>query len=190
MEASRQPTQQIDTAPLTEQIESSDESVRVGEQYLRFRLYPKTIALLPIQYLAEIATVDYSTVIPVPGMPTWISGIYNWRGTILWIADLGYLLGLTPWQDQPTITDTHSIAILRSPDDSGPLPLNIGAIVHAVEDINFYDSDTIDTPTTSAEPSPMTAFLQGTLPDPQTNESLTVLNGAAIFHHLAQASTN
>ncbi|MEM8715581.1 MAG: chemotaxis protein CheW, partial [Cyanobacteria bacterium P01_G01_bin.4] len=186
MEASRQPTQQIDPVPPTEQIELSDESGQIGEQYLRFRLYPKTLALLPIQYLAEIATVEYSAVVPVPGMPAWVSGIYNWRGTILWIVDLGYLLGLTPWQDQPTITDTHSIAILRSPDGYGKVPLNVGAIVQKVEDIDFYDSDSVDSSEATTVSSQMASFLQGLLPDPQTDESLSVLNGAAIFEHLSQ----
>ena len=132
MEANRQPIKKIDPVPPSEQIELSGKSGQAGEQYLRFRLHPRTLALLPIQYLAEIATVEYSAVVPVPGMPAWVSGIYNWRGTILWVVDLGYLLGLTPWQDQPTITDTHSMAILRVPGSSANELLNVAAIVQNV----------------------------------------------------------
>ena len=190
MEANRQPIQHTASAPSIQQDVSSDEFERVGEQYLRFRLYPETVALLPVHYLAEIATVAYSAIIPVPSMPAWVSGIYNWRGTILWVVDLGHLMGLTPWQEQPTITDTHSMTILRSPESSEKGSLNVGAIVQNVEDIDFYESETMEPTVNTSVSSQLASFLQGLLPDPQSNESLFVLDGAAIFEHISREAAS
>lgn len=190
MEANRQATSQIAPSNLEEQPESSEDSGRSGEQYLQFRLYPDTTALLPIEYLAEIATVRYSAVIPVPGMPAWVSGIYNWRGDILWIVDLGFLLGLPSWQEQPTVTDTHAVMILRSVENTGTGPLNIGAIVQRVEDIYFYDSEAIEPVVdTDNVSSKMALFQKGIFPESQGNQPLAVLCGDTIFKHISQEAS-
>ncbi len=174
----------------SEVLDLSEDSGRIGDQYLRFRLHPSTVALLPVQHLAEIATVGYSAVIPVPGMPAWVSGIYNWRGGILWVVDLGHFLGLTPWQERPTVTDTHSIAIIRSPDTVGQGLLTLGAIVQAVEDIDFYNSDEIASPPEGIVTPEMAPFLQGVLSCDSDNNLLLVLDRSSIFERMSHPANS
>ncbi|HEY9652883.1 MAG TPA: chemotaxis protein CheW, partial [Coleofasciculaceae cyanobacterium] len=72
-------------------------SSSASEQFLRFHLLPNTTALLPIEQLTEVLTISRDQVVPIFHMPPWVMGVYNWRGEILWILDLGHLIGLTPW---------------------------------------------------------------------------------------------
>ena len=162
--------------------------VAAGEQFLRFRLYPDTVALLPIHQLAEIVTVPFQAVFPIPGMPAWVSGVYNWRGEILWTFDLGHLLGFTPWQQQPAILDTHAVAILRSTAAVGSAPLTVGAIVKSVEGIESYDQDSILSPPDSAVTPELVPFLRGFWLDPAGGGILTVLEGNSIFERLPRLS--
>lgn len=76
---------------------------RTSEQFLRFHLLPDTTVLLPIQQLTEVLTIPRSQIVPIFQMPTWVMGAYNWRGEVLWIVDLGYLVGLTPGTNGQTI---------------------------------------------------------------------------------------
>ncbi|GBF83604.1 chemotaxis signal transduction protein [Aphanothece sacrum FPU3] len=64
------------------------------EQFLRFDLVPDTTLMLPVAQLTEVLTVPLGQIVPIPHMPPWVMGIYNWRGEILWMVDLGHLLGL------------------------------------------------------------------------------------------------
>ncbi|MGK7907865.1 MAG: chemotaxis protein CheW [Synechococcus sp.] len=163
-------------------------TIHAGEQFLRFRLPSDTVALLPVQQLAEIVKISYRSVIPIPDMPAWVSGVYNWRGEILWILDLGHLLGLTPWQQMPSISDTHSLAILRSPERPGSAPLTVGAIVQSVEGIKSYNEDGILSPPDSAVTPELAPFLRGFWLDPAGGDILTVLEGTAIFERLPRLS--
>jgi positive phototaxis protein PixI len=92
----------------------------VGEQFLRLHLVPNTPVLLPLRQLVEVLSMPSLQIVPIPHMPAWVIGAYNWRGDILWMVDLGHLCGLTPWYAQATSRSTQSAVILRISDQRSP----------------------------------------------------------------------
>lgn len=65
-------------------------------KFLQFYIGERDFALIPVETVAEIATVRLSEVLPVPEMRSCILGVYNWRGEMLWVVDFGELLGYPP----------------------------------------------------------------------------------------------
>jgi positive phototaxis protein PixI len=66
------------------------------EQFLSFRLTSTIQAMLPTQQLTEILNLSFNQIVPIPDMPPQMMGVCNWRGEVLWLVDLGYLLGSEP----------------------------------------------------------------------------------------------
>jgi positive phototaxis protein PixI len=66
------------------------------EQFLRLQLPGKIQAMVATQCLTEILSLNLSQVIPISAMNPAMMGVCNWRGEVLWIADLGYFLGFKP----------------------------------------------------------------------------------------------
>jgi positive phototaxis protein PixI len=64
-------------------------------QFLRFHLSSTETALLPIDSIKEILQIPTTAVLPVPNMPASVLGVYNRRGNILWLVDLGVQLGVS-----------------------------------------------------------------------------------------------
>ncbi|MBD1849033.1 chemotaxis protein CheW [Leptolyngbya sp. FACHB-711] len=71
----------------------STESV-VLTPFLRFYFAAEETALLPLEGVKEILKVPPSAILPVPQMPAGVLGVYNCRGNILWLVDLGIQVGL------------------------------------------------------------------------------------------------
>lgn len=65
-------------------------------QFLRFQLPGNIQAMADTQYLAEILNLNLSQVVPISGTNPAMMGVCNWRGEVLWLADLGCLLGFQP----------------------------------------------------------------------------------------------
>src|SRR4028119_744903 len=98
--------------PLLLPIDSA--SLQASEQFLRFRLFPNTIALFPVPQLIEVLTIRSNQIVPIFHMPAWVMGVYNWRGEILWMVDLGHLVGLTPWYQQANSTSAYTAIVLQA----------------------------------------------------------------------------
>lgn len=86
----------------------------VGEQFLRLYLDSETGALLPITQLTEVLNVPCSQVMPIPHMHSWMMGVYNWRGEILWLVDLAHLVGITPLYQQALTSSSHTVIVLEA----------------------------------------------------------------------------
>ncbi|MBF2001888.1 MAG: purine-binding chemotaxis protein CheW [Synechococcales cyanobacterium M58_A2018_015] len=74
--------------------ELSSQQVPEAEKFLRFYFNRDETALLPVNCIKEVLKVPVAAILPVPSMPDCILGIYNCRGEILWLVDLGLQLGL------------------------------------------------------------------------------------------------
>ncbi len=127
------------------------------EQFLRLHLAPEIDALLPILQMAEVLTIPSGQIVPIPDMPPWIMGVYNWRGEILWMVDLGHLAGLPPWHEQTTNISTHRVVVLKAQDTNTTMAQAksqmLGLVVNQVEDIEWCDVEMIQTlPLSSVTP--------------------------------------
>ena len=161
------------------------------EQFLRFRLEPDTKAMLPIEQITEVLKIAVGNIIPIPEMPTWVMGVHNWRGEILWMLDLGHLIGLNSWYETG-INATNYNALVLSQDNSQNTQAksiqktSIGLIITQVEDIEWCNLDLIQPPPTSAVSAELAPFLRGYWLK-SDGETIWVLNGLAIFAAMSQS---
>ncbi|NET33128.1 MAG: purine-binding chemotaxis protein CheW [Cyanothece sp. SIO1E1] len=159
------------------------------EQFLRFNLATNTTALLSIIQLTEVLKIPIEQIVPIPHMPAWVMGIYNWRGEILWMVDLGHLIGQAPWHQATTNASTHTAMVIQSQSgESSTQPHMLGLIVNRVEDIEWCDPDLIQSPPAVAVATELAPFLRGYWV--KTNgEMLSVLDGPAIIDRMPKPNT-
>ena len=175
--------------------DESPPSPSVSEQFLRFYLVPDTNALLPVEALTGVLKIPHGQVMPIFNMPAWVMGVYNWRGEILWMVDLGHLLGLTPWYRQATSASSHSIVVLQARSHQATSTKvksqMLGLVVNRVEDINSCAPDLIQAPPLPSVTSELAPFLQGYWLKSK-EEMLFILDDNAIFAAMSdlEISTN
>ena len=155
------------------------------EQFLRLLLLPDTTLALPVRYLLEVLTVPVQQVVPIPHLPPWVMGVHNWRGEILWMVDLGHLLGLTPWYQQTVNRSEFSAIVLhhRAANSRSDRRL-LGLVVHEVDDMEWCNPKDIKSLPPSAISPGMVPFVQGCCWKPDGG-MLTVIDGAAIFQAMS-----
>ncbi len=166
------------------QLISSLPSSGTSEQLLRFHLLPNTTALLPIEQLTEVLTIPRGQIVPIFHMPPWVMGAYNWRGEVLWMIDLGHLIGLTPWHQQAIATSAYTAVVLQATSShaKGTNAQNhmLGLVVNRVEDIEWCNPDWIQSPPSSTLTPELVPFLRGYWLKPN-GEMLVLLDGNAII---------
>ena len=174
--------------------QTEEQKAGVNQQFLRFHLVPDTTALLPVQQMTEVLSIPISAIVPIPHMPAWVMGIYNWRGEILWMVDMGHLLGLTPLYQQTINRSTYTAIVIHSTDQM-PGGQRAGSqmtgrkmlclVVNRVEDIEWCDPDLIQSPPQSAIPPDLVPFLRGYWLK-ANGDILVVLDGNSIFAGMPQ----
>ena len=159
-------------------------SANATEQFLRLHLIPDTTALLPIQQLTEVLTIPIDQIVPIAHMPSWVMGVYNWRGEILWMVDLGHRIGLPPWHQQAIGISNHTAVVLNISSDqrtsTNSTSQMVGLVVNRVEDIEWCNPDDIQSPPTAAVSPEVAPFLRGYCLK-STGEIFTVIDGKAIM---------
>ena len=161
------------------------------KQFLRFRLEPDTKVMLPIEQITEVLTIAVGHIVPIPEMPAWVMGVYNWRGEILWMLDLGHLIGLNSWYETG-IKTTNYTALVLSKDNSKNTKTksiqktSLGLIITQIEDIECCNWDVIQSPPASAISPKLAPFLQGYWLK-SDGETIWTLNGLAIFAAMSQS---
>jgi positive phototaxis protein PixI len=147
---------------------TAEEAAKEQQQYLRFHLAPDLNAALPVEQMTEVFTVSTTKVVPIPHMPPWVIGVYNWRGEILWLVDLGYLLGGTPLYQQASSRSLYTAIVISSQQVGGRQgdrnmagKKMLGLAVNRVEDMEWFNSDLIQSPPESAVNAALVPFLRG-----------------------------
>jgi positive phototaxis protein PixI len=150
-------------------------------QYLRFQLYPDTKAMLPIAQITEVLKIQLRQIMPIPQMPTWVMGVYNWRGDILWMIDLGQLLGLDSWYQHQQQRLLHS-AIVLSPDrenSQSEHQIHLGLMVAGIDDLASCHGEAIQGTVSSTLNHLASRFLTGYWLN-SLGEMILALDGQAI----------
>lgn len=144
--------------PTVAQVSETTNSI----QQLKFQLYPDTSAMLPIQQIVEVLKLQLVKIMPIPQMPSWVMGIYNWRGDILWMIDLGQLIGLNSWYEYHH-DRADSVAIVLSPNRQAHQEqrIHLGLVVAQVDDLANCDPAAIQAVVDSQSNPRLTSFLQG-----------------------------
>lgn len=122
-----------------------------GEVHLRFFL-PSGIELaLPALGIREVMRQPPDRITPIPNASPLLLGTVNFRGQVVWVADLGQFLG------DPVALNTQQaeIAIIVIEDQD----TLIGLAVHEIGDIAFFELEDLSTPTSI--PDTMVSFVVG-----------------------------
>ena len=153
------------------------------EQFLRFGLEGKIQGLLPISQLTEVLTIPRSRILPIPHTLPWVMGVYNWRGEILWIVNLGQLVGLGGSQQTGTIASSYKAIVLQLPSSQQTKDFahnqTLGLVVNQIEDVEWCDPTLIELPSASTT-SKIIPFLRGYYPK-ASGEALAVFAGDSIL---------
>ncbi|NJR75372.1 MAG: chemotaxis protein CheW [Scytonema sp. CRU_2_7] len=162
---------------------------KAREQFLRFQLVPDTTVLLPISHLVEVLTIAVDQLTPIPQLPAWVMGAYNWRGEVLWMVDLAHLIGLTPWHQQG-ISATYSIIVLRVRSMSTLTNAEnqmIGLVINRAEMMEWCDPDLLQSPSSDDVIAPeLIPFLRG-YQLKSNGEQLAVLDDEVIVTAISQS---
>lgn len=145
----------------------------VGEKCLRFQLGADGIALLPLGIIKQVMQVSLAEVLPVPQMPGCVQGIYNWRGEMLWLVDLGQLVGFPPLCGADSYAETVMAIAIQVNDQS------LGLMVSQINDIEWHNLQQLHVPAVGLFPPEILPYLQGYLIG-ANKEVLMVLNAEAI----------
>ena len=165
-------------------LPNSPETSELGkQQFLRFSLLPDVNLMITLSEIAAVLKIPFGEIIPIPDMPSWVMGVYNWRGQIVWMIDLGELLGFTPWYQQSSVASTHKAVVIHPSEQdtknktSGDL---VGLVVSDVNDIELCDTNLIYSPPGSAVTAELAPFLRGYWVK-ENGDIIVALGGDAIF---------
>ncbi len=156
------------------------------KQFLKFAVDPSTKLMLPIKQITEVLKIKFGQIVPIPQMPPWVMGVYNWRGDILWMVDLGHLIGLEPWY-QRNDSRNYQTAIVLSPDKEKTIAqshrkvgTSLGLIISHVKDIKTCDPSMIQSPPNNSINGQMIPFVAGYWLEIENEDLTLVLDGNAI----------
>jgi positive phototaxis protein PixI len=144
---------------------------QVAEQFLSFDLTSTIQAMLPTQQLTEILNLSLNQIVPIPDTAAQVMGVCNWRGEVLWLVDLGYLLGSEPLFNHRR-SNCKAIVVQYQGH-------TLGLVVNQVKQMIWCDLAQVQTmPETPFTPE-LATCLQGYWLTPQ-NETLLVLDSDVI----------
>lgn len=150
-------------------------------QFLRFNLLTGITALLPVEQLAAVLKIEAAKITAIPHLPSWVMGVYNWRGEVLWVVDTGHLLENLPWHQQATQFTHYNILLLEQTTLETGEQQHLGLLVQQVEGIELLSLDGIQSP--AAVSDSLAPFLKGYWLN-TAGEMLTLLDGLAIFDRM------
>ena len=182
-----------DSVPSRNMLSSSLELVEQKnekEQFLRCHLEPNTKVMLPIEQITEVLKIAIGQIVPIPEMPSWVMGVYHWRGEIIWMLDLGHLIGLDSWYEQGINATNYNVLVLSESKHKKAKvktkeKISLGLVITQVEDIEWCNPNFIQSPPTSAITAELAPFLRGYWLKPD-GETIWTLDGLAIFAAIPQ----
>ncbi|MCU0571148.1 MAG: chemotaxis protein CheW [Oculatellaceae cyanobacterium Prado106] len=154
-----------------------------AEQFLSFHLTETLHAMLPTQQLTEILNLALHQLVPIPDVAPQVMGVCNWRGDVLWLVDLGYLLGAEPLYSQGYRRSHYKAIIVHHQGHT------LGLVVSQVNQMLWCDPAQIQSlPEANFVPELSNSF-QGYWLTP-TDETLLVLDSRVLVEFFLQSTTH
>ncbi len=124
---------------------------REGELCLRFEVASGNEFALTASGVREVMSVYMERITPIPNVSPFFLGTYNWRGQVIWVADLGQFLG-----DLVLVNvDRHEVAVLIVEEQE----LVMGFAVHTVANTEWLNVSQISA--AQNIPAAMKPFIKG-----------------------------
>jgi|SRR6478672_7498522 purine-binding chemotaxis protein CheW len=143
-----------------------------GELHLRFYVPSENEFALPAIGIREVISTSPDRITAIPNASPLLLGTLNWRGQVIWVADLGQFLG-----DAVILnTDRTEISVIAVEDQD----TMIGLAVERIVGMAWLDIEQVQMPTNV--PDSMAPFLRGEwLIDEADNRYLRLLDQMAIL---------
>lgn len=138
--------------------------------YLKFHINRQTPAVLSMRHTQEAVVIPVESITAIPGMPTCIFGLMNWRSRIIWAVDLPRMLNLESLEMR---LRQYNVVIVRVDT------LLLGLVVDDIIGTTKFLPDEIRSPIGQVASS-LVPYLRGCIT--QENETLLVLDAHAIVH--------
>ncbi|HEY9642674.1 MAG TPA: chemotaxis protein CheW [Coleofasciculaceae cyanobacterium] len=135
-----------------------DPSPETRQRLLRFSLDHQDSALLPLAQIAEILRLAIAEIVPIPDLPHWVLGIYNWRGEMLWLIDFNALVGYPSIAQQQQRTTSVFGMVVQDQQQA------LGFIVPQVQDIELHDLQELQPAVANLFSPDFLPFVLGVLP--------------------------
>lgn len=138
-----------------------------GKKYLRFLVNNSSLSnkadrlttLLELDSIREVVKISPQKVLAVPHTPDWLLGIYDWRGELIWLADLNRLLGFdiaTQRQgDRNHLAAGGMMISLQVHQNS------LGLFIPQVEEIEQHTPEKFQEPVPGLLPDHLLPYVQG-----------------------------
>jgi purine-binding chemotaxis protein CheW len=133
-----------------------------GELHLRFYLASGEVCAFPATGIAEVMQQTPDQIAPIPNASPLLLGTINLRGRVIWVADLGQLLG-----DSVALkTDRPTIPVIAIEDQEQI----IGLAIDSIGEMDWLDAEQLEIQQPPTEG--MAPFVQAQW---QANEESTIL---------------
>lgn len=143
------------------------------QKFLRFCLGSQDSGLLPLEQISEVLSIDIADILPVPEMPDCVLGVYNWRGKMLWLIDLGHLVDYLPLlQHRQELEPVMAIVVQLDNQ-------YMGLVVQQIKDIELHDTEQLQKAAVGLFPPKLLPFVKGYLPG--TNNTVLDIEAIARF---------
>ncbi len=115
------------------------------ERYLQFQVGELSM-LMPLQQLREVLSILPERILPVPDMSPLLLGLISWRSEAIWLLDLPFLLGGSPF---PRGQQGRVSVLLAEGQDvtfsaaSSKQGLMLGLLVNSVQTLLSFSSERI-----------------------------------------------
>lgn len=86
-----------------------------SQQFLKFLLPPNVDVMLATDRITEILKLGLNQIVPIPDVVSEVIGVANWRGEVLWLIDLGNLLGVEPLHRQNLQQSDYRVLVVHHP---------------------------------------------------------------------------
>jgi purine-binding chemotaxis protein CheW len=151
-----------------------------GELYLRFYVPSGNEFALSAIGIREVLDVTPEKITPIPNASPLLLGTINWRGQVLWVADLGQFLG----DNNMINTERPELSVIVIEYEE----TLIGVAVERI-DMDWLDIAQIE-PVVNAVSDTMTPYLRGEwILHLENNKSLRLLDHGAIIRSARWGAT-
>jgi positive phototaxis protein PixI len=147
------------------------------QHFFSFVLPPDLPAMIPNDRVAEILMLTSENIMGIPEVPPEIMGIAPWRGEVLWLLDLSYMMGKTPLFRQGYRNTPYSVIVISRNNQT------LGLVVDRVEQMLRCSADNI-LPAEEVENAAIPPFIQACW-SPQSEQRTWILDCSALLDHLS-----
>ncbi|MEA5573313.1 chemotaxis protein CheW [Calothrix sp. UHCC 0171] len=127
----------------------------IKQKFLTFQLGSKDTAVISLANIIEVLQISASEICGVPQMPSYIYGVYNWRGEMVWLIDLEAMLGYSSSRKISSLIPKIITIIVQHEGKS------LGLLVNQLMDIDYLDVSQIKPANTELFPAAINSVLAG-----------------------------